>query len=148
MLDVGNLQRAMSKATRIYTRTGDQGTTGLVGGGRIRKNALRIETYGTLDELSSAIGVARAWVKNDSVSHPTLSFKDRVVASAINAAAAFGLDTVGCASTRLDANLRHTVGNSSVGGAPRVPHNINSGIAIRRSLSAVSISKSIVAPAR
>ncbi|HXO16805.1 MAG TPA: ATP:cob(I)alamin adenosyltransferase, partial [Candidatus Dormibacteraeota bacterium] len=50
----------MSKATRIYTRTGDQGTTGLVGGGRIRKNALRIETYGTLDELSSAIGVARA----------------------------------------------------------------------------------------
>lgn len=34
--------------------------TGLVGGGRIKKNALRIETYGTLDELSSAIGVARA----------------------------------------------------------------------------------------
>jgi cob(I)alamin adenosyltransferase len=34
--------------------------TGLVGGGRIKKSALRIETYGTLDELSSAIGVARA----------------------------------------------------------------------------------------
>jgi cob(I)alamin adenosyltransferase len=46
--------------TRIYTRTGDKGMTGLVGGGRIKKNALRIETYGTLDELSSAIGVARA----------------------------------------------------------------------------------------
>jgi cob(I)alamin adenosyltransferase len=50
----------MPKLTRIYTRTGDKGMTGLVGGGRIRKNALRIETYGTLDELSSAIGVARA----------------------------------------------------------------------------------------
>ncbi len=50
----------MPKLTRIYTRTGDKGMTGLVGGGRIKKNALRIETYGSLDELSSAIGVARA----------------------------------------------------------------------------------------
>lgn len=50
----------MPKRTRIYTRTGDRGMTGLVGGGRIKKSALRIETYGTLDELSSAIGVARA----------------------------------------------------------------------------------------
>jgi len=43
--------------------------------------------------------VARVWVKNDTVNHPSLSFKDRVVAAAINAAAAFGLDTIGCAST-------------------------------------------------
>jgi len=49
--------------------------------------------------LARALGVARAWVKNDSVSHPSLSFKDRVVAVALNAAAAFGLDTVACAST-------------------------------------------------
>lgn len=49
----------MPKLTRIYTRTGDDGTTGLVGGQRIAKNALRIECYGTVDELSSAIGVAR-----------------------------------------------------------------------------------------
>ena len=57
--DVGNLASNV-EATRIYTRTGDKGTTGLVGGGRIKKSALRIETYGTLDELSSAIGIARA----------------------------------------------------------------------------------------
>jgi len=50
----------MPKLTRIYTRTGDDGTTGLVGGQRIKKNALRIETYGTVDELSSAIGLARS----------------------------------------------------------------------------------------
>ena len=49
----------MPKLTRIYTRTGDDGTTGLVGGQRIKKNALRIEAYGTVDELSSAIGLAR-----------------------------------------------------------------------------------------
>jgi cob(I)alamin adenosyltransferase len=47
------------KLTRIYTRTGDDGTTGLVGGQRVKKNALRIEAYGTIDELSSVIGLAR-----------------------------------------------------------------------------------------
>ncbi|HKW49723.1 MAG TPA: threonine synthase [Gemmatimonadaceae bacterium] len=49
--------------------------------------------------LAQRLGVARAWVKNDSVSHPSLSFKDRVVATAVNAAHAFGLTTIGCAST-------------------------------------------------
>ena len=49
--------------------------------------------------LAAQLGVARAWIKNDTVSHPTLSFKDRVVATAINAAHAFGLEIVGCAST-------------------------------------------------
>ena len=50
----------MPRLTRIYTRTGDEGMTALVGGKRVKKNALRIETYGTADELSSAIGLARA----------------------------------------------------------------------------------------
>ena len=49
--------------------------------------------------LAARLGVARAWIKNDTVSHPSLSFKDRVVAAAINAAHAFGLTTLGCAST-------------------------------------------------
>src|SRR5256884_1892386 len=49
--------------------------------------------------LARRLGVARAWIKNDTASHPSPSFKDRVAAAAINAAAAFGLDTIGCAST-------------------------------------------------
>jgi threonine synthase len=49
--------------------------------------------------LARRLGVARAWVKNDAVSHPSLSFKDRVVSTAINAAHAFDLRVVGCAST-------------------------------------------------
>src|SRR5688572_25013898 len=49
--------------------------------------------------LARALGVRSVLVKNDAVSHPTLSFKDRVVAVAINAAVGLGLDTVGCAST-------------------------------------------------
>jgi len=56
----------MPKLTRLYTRTGDDGTTGLVGGSRIAKSAPRIDVYGTVDELSSAIGVARAAL------HPSL----------------------------------------------------------------------------
>ena len=49
--------------------------------------------------LARRLGVARVWIKNDAVSHPSLSFKDRVVASALNAAVGLGLHTVGCAST-------------------------------------------------
>jgi cob(I)alamin adenosyltransferase len=54
----------MPKLTRIYTRTGDDGTTGLVGGARVKKNSMRIESYGTLDELSSHIGLARAALRD------------------------------------------------------------------------------------
>ena len=49
--------------------------------------------------LARRLGVANVWIKNDAVSHPTLSFKDRVVSTAINAAHAFDLQVVGCAST-------------------------------------------------
>jgi cob(I)alamin adenosyltransferase len=49
----------MPKLTRIYTRTGDDGTTGLVGGQRVSKRNLRIDCFGTMDECSSAIGLAR-----------------------------------------------------------------------------------------
>lgn len=50
----------MPRITRVYTRTGDDGTTGLGGGQRVPKDSPRIEAYGTVDELSSAIGVALA----------------------------------------------------------------------------------------
>ena len=45
---------------RIYTRTGDTGQTGLFGGGRVAKDHLRVNAYGDVDELNSAIGVARS----------------------------------------------------------------------------------------
>jgi cob(I)alamin adenosyltransferase len=47
---------------KIYTRTGDAGTTGLFGGGRVDKDASRVEAYGSIDELNACIGVARATV--------------------------------------------------------------------------------------
>ena len=45
---------------KIYTKTGDDGTTGLFGGGRVAKASLRVEAYGTVDELNATIGLARA----------------------------------------------------------------------------------------
>jgi len=52
-------ERGMSGSTRIYTRSGDDGTTGLVGGQRVSKRHLRIDCFGSIDECSSAIGLAR-----------------------------------------------------------------------------------------
>jgi len=45
---------------KIYTKTGDDGQTGLFGGARVSKASPRVEAYGTIDELNAAIGVARA----------------------------------------------------------------------------------------
>lgn len=45
---------------KIYTKAGDDGTTGLLGPGRVAKDSARIEAYGTVDELNAALGVARA----------------------------------------------------------------------------------------
>jgi cob(I)alamin adenosyltransferase len=50
----------MPKITKVYTRTGDDGTTGLGSGHRVSKDSFRIEAYGAVDELSSHIGAALA----------------------------------------------------------------------------------------
>jgi cob(I)alamin adenosyltransferase len=47
------------RITRVYTRTGDKGETGLVGGKRVPKDSPRIEAYGTIDELNSIVGLTR-----------------------------------------------------------------------------------------
>jgi len=49
------------RITRVYTRAGDKGDTALVGGRRVPKDSPRIEAYGTIDELNSIIGLARAF---------------------------------------------------------------------------------------
>jgi len=49
-----------NRLSKIYTRTGDEGSTGLGDGSRVPKDSLRVETYGTIDELNSTIGVVLA----------------------------------------------------------------------------------------
>lgn len=46
--------------SKVYTKTGDKGTTGLLTGERIKKTSARVEAYGTVDEVNSALGLARA----------------------------------------------------------------------------------------
>ena len=57
----------MPRITKVYTRTGDDGTTALGSGQRVSKDSLRIEAYGTVDELNSQIGVALSAGAHESV---------------------------------------------------------------------------------
>ena len=50
---------------KVYTRTGDDGTTALFGGGRVRKDHPRVDAYGTVDELNATLGIARAAATDD-----------------------------------------------------------------------------------
>src|SRR3954463_7858033 len=52
--------RRIFRPMKIYTKTGDKGSTGLFGGGRVPKDDVRVEAYGDVDELNAVIGVARA----------------------------------------------------------------------------------------
>ena len=52
---------------KIYTKKGDKGETGLFGGERVKKNSLRIEAYGTIDELNAFIGLAVSEITDDSI---------------------------------------------------------------------------------
>ena len=58
----------MVKITKVYTRTGDSGKTGLVGGKRLPKDHPRIEAYGSVDELNSVIGIALSYLSQKEVS--------------------------------------------------------------------------------
>ena len=53
------------KITKVYTKTGDKGDTSLVGGIRIKKTDVRIEAYGTVDELNSSIGLLITYLENN-----------------------------------------------------------------------------------
>ena len=57
----------MGKEFKVYTKTGDDGTTGLVGGTRVKKYDARLEAYGTIDELNAAIGILRSFDLSDDV---------------------------------------------------------------------------------
>jgi threonine synthase len=80
------------------------------------------------DQLAKRLGLKNVWVKNDTVNHPTLSFKDRVVAVALNRAIELGFDTVACAST---GNLANSVAANAASAGLRsyvfIPADLESG---------------------
>lgn len=67
----------MVRLNRIYTRTGDGGTTRLVGSQEVSKDSLRIETYGTVDELNTVVGLVRTFADQSQASGPE---KERIAA--------------------------------------------------------------------
>ena len=52
------------KKSLVYTKTGDKGTTSLVGGSRVPKTHIRLEAYGTVDELNSNLGLLNTYLQN------------------------------------------------------------------------------------
>ena len=52
------------KRSLVYTKTGDKGTTSLVGGSRVPKTHIRLEAYGTVDELNSNLGLLNTYLQN------------------------------------------------------------------------------------
>jgi cob(I)alamin adenosyltransferase len=63
---------------KIYTKKGDQGHTGLIGGTRVSKGELRIEAYGTVDELNSYIGLIRSFDINTTSVQQLIEIQDRL----------------------------------------------------------------------
>ncbi|MBK9799530.1 MAG: cob(I)yrinic acid a,c-diamide adenosyltransferase [Bacteroidetes bacterium] len=65
-------------AFKIYTKTGDKGLTSLIGGTRVSKHHIRIESYGTIDELNSYIGLVKDQVNDSSLISALLEIQDRL----------------------------------------------------------------------
>ena len=81
-------------ATKIYTKTGDDGTTGLFGGARLPKHHIRIEAYGTVDELNSVIGWLMALLPNDETHHLLQTIQSRLFTVGANLASEPGKDMI------------------------------------------------------
>ena len=75
---------------KIYTKTGDKGTTGLYTGQRIDKDSVRVEAYGNVDEINSALGMARALVKNAEVRNTILELQKLLMQRVMSDLASIG----------------------------------------------------------
>ncbi len=62
--------------SQIYTKTGDQGKTSLIGGTRVPKHHYRLEAYGTVDELNAQIGMIRSWPLEPEIIHTILHIQE------------------------------------------------------------------------
>jgi cob(I)alamin adenosyltransferase len=68
----------MTKEFKIYTKTGDDGSTGLVGGARVKKYDVRLEAYGTVDELNAVIGVIRSYKLPEEVTEMLVEIQNKL----------------------------------------------------------------------
>jgi cob(I)alamin adenosyltransferase len=71
-------QKPTPMAFKIYTKTGDSGTTSLIGGTKVPKSHLRIEAYGTVDELNSYLGLSRDHIQDENARNILSEIQDRL----------------------------------------------------------------------
>lgn len=86
----------MTKKSNVYTRRGDDGTTGLVGGQRIPKSHSRLEAYGTMDELNSHVGLLLTYLTEEDDRRQVLRIQN-------------DLFSVGCELATIDRVPRHAI---------------------------------------
>lgn len=78
-LNFGYIQLSVVKmAFKIYTKTGDKGQTSLIGGTRLPKHHIRIEAYGTVDELNSHVGLLRDVIEHPNTRDLLIDIQDRL----------------------------------------------------------------------
>jgi cob(I)alamin adenosyltransferase len=65
-------------STKIYTKTGDLGKTSLIGGTKVPKSNMRIESYGTVDELNSFIGLVSDYLQDEEIKNILKEIQDRL----------------------------------------------------------------------
>ena len=65
---------------KIYTKTGDKGTTSLIGGKRVLKNSDKLNAYGTIDELNSFLGLLRAKTNDENIKAEILDIQNTLFA--------------------------------------------------------------------
>jgi cob(I)alamin adenosyltransferase len=75
---------------KIYTRKGDDGKTGLIGGDRVSKHHIRVESYGTVDELNSHLGLVRNFMPDGKAGNLMAEIQDRLFTLGSSLAAAPG----------------------------------------------------------
>jgi cob(I)alamin adenosyltransferase len=68
----------MGKEFKVYTKTGDDGTSALVGGNRVKKYDIRLDAYGTVDELNASIGVLRAYDLTDDIINLLIQIQNKL----------------------------------------------------------------------
>ena len=94
------------RITRVYTRTGDRGQTGLVGGERVDKDHARIEAYGTVDELNAVVGLSRTFNARSEAAPAARDRMDGMLRSVQNELFVVGADLATPASHRWEGMVR------------------------------------------
>jgi cob(I)alamin adenosyltransferase len=100
------------RITKVYTRGGDKGMTSLVGGDRVRKDHVRIESYGTVDELNAVIGLARTFNGRSTADAAVVARLDEMLRAVQNDLFNVGADLATPAESRWEG--MHRVGGEEV----------------------------------